>query len=371
MLRRLLFALLLILPAGQAGSTPEIRVWKTVRGQMIEGSLVKVEGENVILQRKNSRETVTVTREELMPTDTVYLDQLEKQQKTAGNPAPAPKVSPAPGIKPFSPVPAAGDDDVPGEPAKGRLYPRSKEEIRAALRDILRRDKPKELNKEVHEAVCRLNAYRFLSGIHHEVGTEPQMVDGAFDASKACAEAGTISHSLGHSTDKCNLSMGHHDMASTVDGYMNDGGDNNRERRGHRRWCLNPPMQNAGFGREGIFSAMWCMDSGGSKPRDPWSYPGRGLYPLDYVQGDAWSFYMPAALPPDAKVRIWKLSSRPVQSIPWGEEPKGREIPVEFSFVYDNTINFEPDASIRGRRGIYWVRVHGRGLREQYLTELF
>jgi hypothetical protein len=165
--------------------------------------------------------------------------------------------------------------------------------------------------------------------------------------------------------------MGQHDMASTVDGYIGDGGDNNRERRGHRRWCLNPPMANAGFGRDGVFSAMWCMDSGGKKAHDPWSYPGRGLYPLDYVKGNAWSFYNTSNLPDDTKVRIWKLTARPTQAIPWGEEPKGREIAVDYSFVYDNTINFEPDSKIRGKRGIYWVRVHGRGVREQYLTELF
>ena len=197
------------------------------------------------------------------------------------------------------------------------------------------------------------------------------MVEGADDAAKACAAAGTLSHSLGHSTNKCNLSQGQHNMASTVDGYIGDGGDNNRERRGHRRWCLNPPMQNAGFGREGSFSAMWCMDSSGQKPRAPWSYPGRGLYPREYVHGNAWSFYMTGPLPDDTKVRIWKLSSRPEQSIPWGETPKGREIEVGYSFVYDNTINFEPDAKIHGKRGIYWVRVQGRAIREQYLTELF
>src|SRR5205814_803267 len=125
--------------------------------------------------------------------------------------------------------------------------------------DIEQRDKPKDLSKEVHDAICRLNAYRYLSGVMSNVGTESRMVEGADDAAKACAAAGKIAHSLGHSTDKCNLSQGQHDMASTVDGYIGDGGDNNRERRGHRRWCLNPPMQNAGFGRDGVFSAMWCM----------------------------------------------------------------------------------------------------------------
>ena len=369
MLRSSFLSLVLAATLSSAATPPEVRLWQTVRGQRIEASLVKAEGDTVVLQRKNSKQTLTFTRDDLMPTDTVYLDELAKKQQQSESPARGSGTSTA--IKPFEPLPVDGSDEVAGEAVKGRLYPRTKDEIRTGLGEILQRDKPKTLDREVHEAMCRLNAYRFLSGVFNDVGTEPEMVEGAAEASKACAEAGTISHSLGHSTDKCNLSMGHHDIASTVDGYMNDGGDNNRERRGHRRWCLNPPMQNAGFGREGTFSAMWCMDGGGQRPREPWSYPGRGLYPLDYVQGNAWSFYMPSSLPPDTKVRIWKLTARPQQSIPWGEEPKGREISVGFTNVFENTVNFEPDQSILGRRGIYWVRVHGRGVREQYLTELF
>lgn len=363
---RPLCCLLLLLSLAPAA---ENRVWNTVRGKKIEGSLLRVEGENVVLQKKNSKETVTVPKEELMPVDSLYLEQLEKKKT-----APAETQS-SPGGKPSSDgspaaEPAEGDDDeVPGEPAKGRLYPRTKEEIRSGLRAIYQRDKSKVVSREVHDAINRLNAYRFLSGLYFEVGTESHMNEGAQDASKACAEAGEISHSLGHSTDKCNLSMGHHDIASTVDGYIGDGGSNNRERRGHRRWCLNPPLKNAGFGREGTFSAMWCMDSSGTKARDSWSYPGKGLYPRDYVQGNAWSFYHTGALPPDTEVKMWKLPSRPEQMIAFTAEPPGREIAVDYKFVYDNTINWEP--ATKGKRGVYWVRIHGRQVREQYVVELF
>lgn len=371
MIRRLLLLLHLLTSFAAVFAAEDVRIWQSVRGQRIEGSFVKAEGDKVVIQRKNSKETVTVPREELMPPDTIYLEQLEKKNKPASGKPTAPR--PAPGAAPAGPLPGdiADDEDVPGEPVKGHLYPRTKDEIRAALREIQQRDTPKGLDKEVHDAICRLNGYRYLSGVFSDVGTEPHMVEGAGDAAKACAAAGTISHSLGHSTNKCNLSQGHHEMASTVDGYIGDGGDNNRARRGHRRWCLNPPMQNAGFGRAGTFSAMWCMDSGGQKARTPCAYPGRGLYPREYVHGNAWSFYMTGPLPAETKVRIWKLNSRPGQSIPWGEEPKGREIDVGYSFVYDNTINFEPDSKIHGKRGIYWVRVHGGSVREQYLTELF
>lgn len=354
-----------------SAAAQEVRVWKTVRGQSISGRFLRRERDSVLIQKKNSKEIIKVPYEELMPPDTLYLEQLGKKNTTPAGSGTTPASRPN-NSSGALPLPSGADDaEVPGEPAKSRLYPRTKEEIRVALRAIYQRDKPKDLNKEVHAAICRLNAYRYLSGLYDQVGTEPHMVEGADDASKACAKAGTISHGLGHSTDKCNLSMGHSDMASTVDGYMDDGGDNNRERRGHRRWCLNPPMQNAGFGREGIYSAMWCMDGGGQKSRMPWSYPGRGLYPLEYVKGNAWSFCYTGNLPDDTEVRIWKLTTRPTQSIPWGEEPKGREIKVDYKFVYDNTINFEPAPKILGSRGIYWVRVHGSGVREQYLTELF
>ena len=368
MIRPLLLFLLLVFTLVHAADAPEVRVWSTVRGQKIEGSFLRMEGESVILQRKNSKQTVTVPREELMPVDALYLESLEKKKSAA----PAPQPKPAPGAPPaVTPEGETDEDDaeIPGDPTKGRLYPRSKEEVRSGLRAVLQRDKPKELEREVHEAICRLNAYRFLSGLPSAVGTEPHMLEGAQDAAKACAAAGQISHSLGHSTNKCNLSSGHHDMASTVDGYIGDGGANNRERRGHRRWCLNPPMQNAGFGREGTYSAMWCMDSGGTKSRSGWSYPGHGMYPRDYVRGNAWSYYHTAGLPPDTTVKMWKLLSRPEQIIPRGEVPKGREIAVEYSFVYDNTINWEP--ATKGKRGIYWVRLDGRSFHEQYVVELF
>jgi hypothetical protein len=80
---------------------------------------------------------------------------------------------------------------------------------------------------------------------------------------------------------------------------------------------------------------------------------------------------MTGPIPGDAKVRIWKLVTRPTVPIPFAQEPKGREVKVDYVFVYDNTINFEPDSSILGKRGVYWVRIEGRGFREQYLTELY
>ena len=67
------------------------------------------------------------------------------------------------------------------------------------------------------------------------------MVEQATDAAEACKKHGGLSHSLGHSTNLCNLAAGG-GMFASVKQYINDGGSNNRKARGHRRWCLNPPM---------------------------------------------------------------------------------------------------------------------------------
>ena len=358
---RLRFLILIVaVTCNRALAAPEVRVWQTVGGSRLEASLFRTEGDKVILQRKNSSVTVTVMREQLVAADTVYLDELAKKQTTPQRPN-------SPGTRPDG---EAKKDGVPAPPGKA-LYPRTKDEIRTGLEAILKRDKPKEVSKEVHAAVCRLNVYRFLSGVFDNVVSEPEMNEGAAEAARACAQAGKISHDLGHSTEKCNLSLGHNDMASPVDGYIMDPFENNRAQRGHRRSCLMPSLAKSGFGKSGKFGAMWSVDSSGQKSEGPWSYPGHGLYPLQYLRSESWSFYMPTPLPQDTKVRIWKLAEAPKVRIPWEEEPRGREISVRFTHVFANAVNFEPDSSILGRRGIFWIRIQGSDLREQYVTELF
>lgn len=260
-------------------------------------------------------------------------------------------------------------DDVPDT---GRLYPKSKEEIRAAIREIKGSETPESISKAVHEATQQLNIYRYLCGIPHEVEADAEMSAKAEDAAKACEKHGGLSHDIGHSTDKCNLAGGS-GMVNSVAQYINDHGENNRERRGHRAWCLNPPMDKVGFGEAGGgYSAMWCMESGGKSIRGSWAYPGKGLFPLEYLHGDAWSLYG-AGVPKSAdevKVNIYKLSSRPDRPFTANAEIPGREIPVKYvSIAMMNGINFEPEEPVK--RGIYWVVAKGGGIRESYLVELF
>ncbi len=252
------------------------------------------------------------------------------------------------------------------------LYPRSKEEIRTKIREIKSRPKPDNISREVHEATRELNIYRYLCGLPYDVIADAELSAKAEDAAKACAKNGALSHDIGHSTDKCNLAGGG-GMVRSISGYIEDPGENNRVLRGHRAWCLNPPMDKVGFG-EAIddYSAMWCMESGGKTTPGIWAYPGKGFFPIEYLHGDAWSLYG-AGVPESADkvdVKIYKLSSRPDKPFAADTEIPGNEIPVKYvSIASMNGINFEP--SEPARRGIYWVSVNGGGINESYLVELF
>lgn len=255
-----------------------------------------------------------------------------------------------------------------------KLYPKSKEDIRSTVREILGRKAPEDGGRKEQDAVNLLNVYRYLCGVPHDVVQKADLNKNSEDAAKACKEHGGLSHDLGHSTDKCNLSSGG-DMEQSVNAYMNDSGDNNRERRGHRKWCLNPGMEKTGFGSGGdSYSAMWAMDGAFSdkKPKR-WCYPGEGFYPREYMLGTGWSLYLDEDAPEKEKltITIHKLTKRPDKPIPMSDEPDGRDIGVKFIFVYGNAINFEPEDFTAGDRGIYCVTVKGGGVRERYIVEFF
>lgn len=276
------------------------------------------------------------------------------------------------------------DPDTAAEPTKPdaeqaeidankRLYPRTKEEIRAGIRAIKSSDPTEEISAKTHDAVIALNIFRFLSGVSHDVQGDAKFSENATDAANACKKNGGLSHDLGHSTDRCNLSGGG-SMEDSVRSYMEDSGENNRERRGHRAWCLNPPMGKVGFGSAGdSYSAMWCMDgSGKGKTPEFWSYPGQGFYPQEYVFGNAWSVYFQEKIDDLNKVNVevFRLTKRPEKALPMHGLIDGHVVPIlHKSNSMLNGINFEPEEPTR--KGIYWIRVTGGGARYGYVVELF
>ncbi|NWK55327.1 CAP domain-containing protein [Verrucomicrobiaceae bacterium N1E253] len=270
----------------------------------------------------------------------------------------------------------SGADDVDDGVSDGpkSLYPKTKQEIRSTVREILKtKDRSGEFREE-QKATNMLNVYRYLCGVPHKVKMDSKLNGHCEEAAMACLKKGGLSHDLGHYTNKCNLSsMG--DVEASVAQYINDAGANNRERRGHRRWCLNPPMDKTGFGSGGSqYSAMWAMDGAGDGSRvKTWSYPGAGYFPKEYMHGTAWSFYMKGKVPPKDKIEIsiFKLRKSPEKKISSNAEVEGRDIGVKYVFAYGNTINFEPKDFEAGDRGVYWVRITGGGLREGYVVEFF
>ena len=208
----------------------------------------------------------------------------------------------------------------------------------------------------------------------YDLKADKGMNAAATDASKICAEKGKLSHDFGHSTDKCNLAMnsGNMSMESSVMQYIQDSGANNRERRGHRRWCLNHKMSKTGFGIEGAYSAMYLIDQSDIGIRKDYSYPGHGFYPKKYLHGNGWSYHIvDGPAPSDCVVQVWKLEKFQEKAPRWSDEPDGKALDVAFKFIYSDTIVFEPDSEPITRRGTYLVRLKGSGFKEQYLVHLY
>jgi len=348
----MLFGMVLLLPV-LGWAADEWRTFTDVDGRKMVAKILRVETDFVVVELKANGHQVPIDFEKLSASDVAFLRAYE---------APADKAR-------------SGDpeeDTIPGgDPESGGLYPRTRKEIQEGIREIEKRPRPKDLSKDVHEATQKLNIYRFLCGVPANVKGDPEFSKNAEDAALACKKNGALSHGLGHSTDKCNISTIGNVVAS-VGQYIEDSGDNNRDARGHRAWCLNPPMAKVGFGSGGdSYSAMWCMDSGGKSIRGPWSYPGMGLFPLEYMHGNAWSLYG-AGKPESAdklKVEIFKLPKRPEKALTVKGEIDGREIKVNHVSLGMNAITFEPEEP--AKRGVYWVRVSGGGVHEGYLVELY
>ncbi len=337
--------------------------------------ILKVEAEQVILELKTNGEHVTIAMDKLSAGDAVYVLQHSGAEGTL--PLTRPPVWPPPRLPVRPPSPAGTEPlTIPAAPAAaasasaaGQIYPRTRKEIEAGIKEITKRPRPPELSADVHEATKQLNIYRFLCGLSCDVKGDVECSKNATDAAMACRQAGTVSHDLGHSTDRCNLSTMGNAVASVAQ-FMEDGGGNNRDGRGHRAWCLNPPMGKVGFGSASkSFSAMWCMDESGTSAQGTWAYPGKGLFPVQYVHGSAWSFYgVDSATIP--KVEVFRLSKRPEEPLPPTGDIAGHEIKVlHVSRAMMNGFNFEP--ADPAKRGIYWVRITSESLHEGYLVELY
>lgn len=327
------------------------REFTSIDGRTLVAKVLNVTSNAVTLQRKTGQQ-FALELEKLTEEDQKWL----KSWKPGSNPTDG------------SATDTLDDEDT--GPLKKSVYPRDKKEIRASIGEILKRPIPEGIDREAGEAVNLLNVYRNLCGVPDQVQADATMNEQAKEAAEACDKHGSLSHEIGHFTNKCNLS-GQPNSVRSVQRYMEDSGSNNRDRRGHRKWCLNPPMGKTGFGGGTKNSAMVAMDSsGGGKMRDSWAYPGKGFFPIDYLHGNGWSVYLTEAAPEKDKltVEVFELRERPESPPTWANKLPGNPVIVGHVATFGNAINFEPAVS---GKGIYWIRVRGGGVREQYLVELF
>ena len=328
--------------------------WRTftdASGRQMVARIVSVEAGRVIVELKSNGRQVPLALDKLSPVDVLVVMQ-HKAAPVVTKPEPA---------KSETPVSA-------GAAVSNSLYPRTRKEIEAGIHEITKRGRPDDLGRDVHEATKRLNIYRFLCGVPSNVKGDPECSKRAEDAALTLKKNGGLSHSLGHSTGNCNISTIGNVVAS-VGQYMEDGGANNRDARGHRAWCLNHAMGKVGFGSGGeSYSAMWCMDGSGTPAKGPWAYPGMGLFPIEYLHGNAWSLYG-SGIKNKPTVEIFRLSKRPEQTLPAEGEIQGKGLKVGYVSTGMNAINFELGDGVK--RGIYWVRVSGDGQHVGYLVELY
>ena len=344
-------ALGLFCAVGLAGAEDWVELYDSNQNE-IKARIVKVKGETVTIERRWDKKVFHLPIERLSEES----QELVREWSAQGGKSAAKK-----------------NFEIPGNLPK-RLYPRSLMEIKDGLAEILKRPGQRGFEKKQVEALNLLNAYRFLSGIYSEVKLDKEKVTEATDAADACQKHGSLSHDIGYSTDKCNLHQGQSSIAASVSGYIEDPGSSNRVARGHRRWCLNSPMEEVGFGEsedKGFF-AMWAVDNGGKKAKKFSAYPGEGLYPLSYVHGNSWSCYLSEDAPSsdDLKVEVFRLQSRPVKLFRSTEEIPGEALKVSHVSTYLNAINFEPTGENFIEPGIFYVNIEGGGVKVAYIVDL-
>lgn len=244
--------------------------------------------------------------------------------------------------------------------------------------------------------IRRLNAYRYLAGLCHDVALDPTMNTEAQHASVVCASIGTISHTprraegidpavhaLGfRGAQRSNLSLGSSDLRDAIDGLMDDSDPSNIRAVGHRAWMLNPRMGRAGLGEVGRFHALWAHDGSRSVAAPPLIlYPAAGYFPVEYLSPTAvWNLCFDGRirrLPRGGDLRIraflldadWDLAA---------ELPMAFSAPREGSYGMGRGHLFRPVLPEGTDRGTARILVEAEGFVEkrtaaplQYVVEFF
>ncbi len=267
-----------------------------------------------------------------------------------------------------------------GDKVSKKLYPvTNTKDIDSQLAKILK-NKDRGTPADQQDAINKLNAFRYLCGVSPDVVYDKEYAEQAAKAAAACRKNGSLSHDLGDFTDVCNLHSGSFGkMGDTVADYMRDPGDNNRERRGHRMWCLHPQLGKSGFGQAESFHAMRVTDLSAKKPvQTAYSYPGRGYFPVAYLDGDGWSYYAPSGvdLGSEVTVEMWRLNNSLKTKPAKSKLGKSNAVPIKASFPNGSFVVFEPDYDKMKKKkdklsGTYWIRIKAGKFTDEYVVDLY
>lgn len=264
-------------------------------------------------------------------------------------------------------------------PSRTGVYPYKKDQVEMEIEAILARKKPSGFTDADKDAINLLNVYRFLCGVDYAVKLSSSFTQQAQKAATRCKDRNMLSHDIGEYTDLCNLAMNTlmKDKALQVRQYMEDRGERNREKRGHRSHCLRPALSGTGFGLNGMYAAMRVYGNQVGRPiatRKFYAYPGPGYFPQRYLHGNGWSFYAPSQkeFPGNPTVELWQLSE-PLAKLPNPDLPftAGTNVKINAQFKFENGVVFEPNLNPANAVGIYFIRIKAQKFVYQYLVDIY
>jgi len=171
-------------------------------------------------------------------------------------------------------------------------------EIQPNLNKDFNAGKPKQ--KYLNEALNSVNFIRFLAGLPDDIKINTYYNLLAQNASAVNAKNNELTHhprqtegipnenyELGYTgASSSNLGAGYSNIKdSVISGYMEDGDTSNIDRIGHRRWILNPPMKEIGFGYVDYYTATYVFDRKRNEPikYDYISWPTKGYMPIEFI----------------------------------------------------------------------------------------
>ncbi|MDN0070295.1 MBG domain-containing protein [Collinsella ihumii] len=189
-------------------------------------------------------------------------------------------------------------------------------------------------NETLNDALKVLNFVRYIAGVPSNVTLNSDYNEWAQAASLVSRLNNKLSHDpsqpaglpndlydLGHKgASSSNLGSGYANPASSiVNGYLRDEDASNIDRVGHRRWVLNPPMGQVGFGYVGSYTAMYAFDRTGSSSCTNVAWPAQNM-PVELFQSDdPWSLNVGSEVSESSTTvtltrerdgKMWNFSSR-------------------------------------------------------------